>query len=435
MLWFFLLAVILQMVLPLSGQTRPADVPHFKDITKSAGLTVSHISTPNMDYVMESMSGGVGFLDCDNDGQLDIVVVNGSTMERYQAGGDLMVTLYHQKAALKFENITAKAGLTRKGWGMGVAVADFDNDGREDLFVTGFGGSVLYRNKGNCKFEDVTAQSRIVADGFPTGAAWGDYDRDGLVDLFVPRYVHVGKQLLEENKRRCVYLGLQVFCGPWGFPGESDLLFRNKGGGRFEEVGKKAGVQDEQGLYGMQGIWLDYDNDGWPDLYVTNDRDTNYVYHNKHDGTFEEEGMLAGAALSATGLVQGSMGVEAGDFNRDGNLDLLVTNFMEEPDTLYRNSGPQGFEDIGIASGIANATLRLVGWGTGFVDFTNSGWDDIFIANGHIYPQINGAHVGVGYREPLVFLHNDRDGTFSDATPTAGLDKLPLQSSASRSII
>lgn len=423
-----LAAISLQAALALSGLTRPVEVPHFKDITKSAGLTVSHISTPEKDFVMESMSGGVGFLDCDNDGLPDIVIVNGSTMDRYQAGGDPLVTLYHQKSGLKFENITTEAGLTRKGWGMGIAVADFDNDGWEDLFVTGFGGSALYRNKGSCKFEDVTGLAGIVADGFPTGAAWADYDHDGLVDLFVPRYVHVGAQLLEENKRRCLFLGLQVFCGPWGFPGESDLLFHNSGNGRFEEVAEKAGVHDEQGLYGMQGIWVDYDNDGWPDLYVTNDRGPNYLYHNKQDGTFEEVGMLSGAALSATGQAQGSMGVDAGDFDHDGNFDLFVTNFMQEPNTLYKNDGSQGFEDVAIASGIARPTLPYVGWGTGFVDFTNSGWDDIFVANGHIYPQINLARLGVTYQETLMLFQYNRDRTFSETTQLAGLDRLPLHS-------
>jgi hypothetical protein len=411
----------------LYAQVPTVEIPDFKDITQSAGLTVSHISTPEKKYMVEAMSGGVGFIDCDNDGKLDIITVNGSTMDRFKAGGDPMITLYHQEPGMKFKDITVEAGLTRKGWGMGVAVADFNNDGLPDIYVTGFGGSVLYRNKGNCKFEDVTAQAGVGVDGFPTGASWGDYDRDGLVDLFVPRYTHVNMQQIS-GEHDCTFFGLHVFCGPWGFTGETDFLFHNKADGTFENVSKKAGVDDPKLLFGMQGIWADFDDDGWPDLYVANDRGPNYLYHNKHDGTFEETGVLSGTAVNASGSEQGSMGLDAGDFDHRGQFDIFVTNFQQESDTLYRNRGARGFDDITIPSGIAQLTFPLVGWGTGFVDFTNSGWDDIFIANGHIYPQIDQAHIGITYREPLVLFHNNRDGTFRDITRTTMLDKLPLQS-------
>lgn len=421
----FILALQTPQLLP--AQKALGEVPTFKDISRTAGLTNPHISTSDKKYMVEAMSGGIGFIDCDNDGKLDIVTVNGSSVDHWKSGGDLMITLYHQEYGLKFKDITAEAGLARKGWGMGLAVADFDNDGWQDIYVTGFGGSVLYRNKGDCKFEDVTVHAGVAVDGFPTGAAWGDYDRDGFVDLFVPRYAHVDTRQFESDAS-CSFMGLRVFCGPWGFPGETDFLFHNKGDGTFEDVSKKAGVGDEKGLFGMQAVWADYDNDGWPDLYVANDRGPNYLYRNKHDGTFEDIGVLSGTAVSGDGREQGSMGVAVGDLNHDGNLDIFVTNFMQESDTLYRNRGGQGFADVTNPSGIARVTFPLVGWGTGFVDFTNSGWDDIFASNGHIYPQMDQAHMGVFYREPFVLFHNNRDGTFRDIAPQTLLRKLPLES-------
>ncbi len=425
-----LLTVVLSFFLLNAAKDAP-ETPRFVDIAQRVGLSVSHISSADKKYIIESVSGGVGFIDCDNDGKLDVVTVNGSSVDRYKAGGDPMVTLYRQQEDLKFKDISADAGLTRKGWGMGVAVADFDNDGWQDLYVTGFGGSVLYHNKGNCKFEDVTSKAGVNIDGFPTGAAWADYDRDGYVDLFVPRYVHVDINNLPQfgsNDRYCTFMGVQVQCGPWGLPGETDLLFHNKGDGTFEEVSKKAAVSDEKLYFGMQGIWADYDNDGWPDLYVANDAGPNYLYHNKHDGTFEDMSVLSGTAVSGDGHEQGSMGVDFGDFDHDGKMDLFVTNFTQEPDTLYWNRGSQGFDDISVSSGIAQPTVPYVGWGAGFVDFTNSGWSDIFVANGHVYPQMDQVRMGVPYRQPLFLFRNNRDRTLQDITHLAELDKLPLKS-------
>ncbi|PYY16819.1 MAG: CRTAC1 family protein [Acidobacteria bacterium] len=425
------LSVLLSLSSSAQVRVTPPPTPRFEDITKQAGLTVPHLSSPEKRYILESMSGGVGFIDCDNDGKLDIISVNGSSVDRYRKGGDPMITLYHQEADLKFKDITTQAGLTRKGWGMGVAVADFDNDGWQDIYVTGYGGNALYRNLGNCKFEDVTDKAGLRVGGFSTGTSWADFDRDGFVDLFVPRYVFVDINKLPEfgsNDKTCRFRGVQVQCGPWGLPGESDFLFRNRGDGTFEDVSKKAGVDDPNHYFGMQGVWADYDNDGWPDLYVANDAGPNYLYHNRHDGTFEEMGLISGAALSGDGQEQGSMGADFGDIDHDGKLDIFVTNFTEEPDTLYRNLGTQGFADISWNAGIAQSTYPYVGWGTAFFDMDNDGWDDIFVANGHVYPQMDQVKGGVPYRQPLQLLRNKRDKTFQDVTALSGLDKLPLQS-------
>jgi enediyne biosynthesis protein E4 len=419
------MAVLFLCVLTCTAQSEPA--LRFEDISKQAGLTVPHLSSPEKRYIIESMSGGIGFIDCDDDGKLDIVAINGSSVDRYRQGGDLMVTLYHQDADLKFSDITKQAGLSRKGWGMGVAAADFDNDGLTDLYVSGYGGNVLYRNKGNCQFEDVTEKAGLRVGGFSTGAAWGDFDRDGLVDLFVPRYVFVDINKLPEfgsNDKFCRFRGIMVQCGPWGLPGESDFLFRNRGDGTFEDVSKKAGVDDPNKYYGMQGVWGDIDNDGWPDLYVANDAGPNYLYRNKHDGTFEDIGLMAGAALSSDGREQGSMGVDFADIDHDGRFDIIVTNFTEEPNALYWNQGGVGFNDISWNSKIAQLSYPLVGWGTAFVDVDNDGWDDIFVANGHVYPQMDLVKGGVPYRQPLLLFLNNHNKTFRDMTAASGLSSL-----------
>ena len=407
----------------------PASLPKFEDIAQQAGLTVAHISSPDKKYIVESMSGGVGLIDCDNDGKLDIITVNGSTVQRYRQGGDLMITLYHQDADLKFTDITKSAGLTRKGWGMGIAVADYDNDGLQDIYVTGFGGNALYHNLGNCKFEDVTDKAGVAAGGFSTGAAWADYDRDGKVDLFVSRYVHVDIDNLPQfgnDPRFCRFKGVLVQCGPWGLPGESDLLFHNKGDGTFEEVSKKAGVDDPHHYYGLGATWGDFDNDGWPDLYVANDAGPNFLYRNKHDGTFDDVGLLAGVALSGDGMQQGSMGVDWGDYLHEGRLSMIVTNFVEQGSTLYHNLGKNDFADVSVRSKLMKPTYPFVSWGTAFFDMDNDGWLDLFVANGHVYPQVDTIPGGTPYRQPMLLFRNHRDGTFDDVSQA--LASMPPQS-------
>ena len=405
-------------------------IPKFTDVAKSLGLTVSHISSGEKRYIVESISGGAGLFDCDDDGRLDIVIVNGSSVERYLKGGDPMVTLYHQEPGGTFKDITKQAGLTRLGWGMGVAVGDYDNDGKLDLFVTGYGGNALYRNLGGCKFEDVSEKAGVRGGGFSTGAAWGDYDRDGNLDLFVSRYVHVDINRLPASgsNKFCLYKGLQVQCGPWGLEGESDLLYHNRGDGTFEEVSQKAGVHNQVGYYGLGVMWSDYDNDGWPDLLVANDSVPNYLYHNDRNGTFSEVGMLSGVSLSGDGTQLGNMGVDFADYDHSGRFSLFISTFQEQPKALWRNLGANGFEDVSWQSGVGRPSYSDVCWGTSFFDMDNSGWLDLLIACGHVYPQIDSLANSPHYRQPIFLERNNRNGTFDEVSKEAGLADLPLQS-------
>ena len=413
-----------------AGMLGAADAPVFEDVAAGSGLTRSHISSPDKRYIIESMSGGAGVLDYDADGDLDIVGVNGSTVERFRAGGDALVTLYRQDGSLRFTEVTDAAGLTRRGWGMGVAAADYDNDGALDLYVTGYGGNALFRNQGNGTFRDVTDRARVGGSGFSTGAAWADYDRDGDVDLFVARYVAVDIERLPAFGEAdfCRYKGVLVQCGPAGLPGESDLLFLNRGDGTFDEVSARAGVADPAKYFGLGAIWTDYDDDGWMDLFVANDTNPNYLYRNRHDGTFDDASLLSGTALDGDGRPQGSMGVDAADYDRDGRLDLFVTNFSEQPNALYRNLGKGSFADVSWTSKSGPPAYPLVGWGTSMFDYDNDGWLDLLTANGHVYPQIDAADVGTRYRQPFLLQRNRGDGTFEDTTPASGLSALPLRS-------
>ena len=410
----------------------PASVPQFVDVAPRVGLTASHLASKEQHYIVESMGGGVGFFDCDNDGRLDVVVTNGSSVDRYRTGGDLMVTLYRQGADGKFTNVTEQAGLSVKGWGMGVAVADFDNDGNLDLFVTGFGHSVLYRGLGSCKFQDVTEKAGLSGiTGFATGAAWGDYDRDGKVDLFVSRYVHVDMNHLPafgSDEKFCRFKGVLVQCGPWGMPGEGDYLFHNRGDGTFEDVSKKAGMDDPGHRYGLGAIWFDYDNDGWPDLYVANDAGPNFLYKNRHDGTFDEVGMLSASALGEDGQELGSMGVDVADYDHDGKFDVFVTNYTDQVNNLYRNLGEGAFQDMTWPAKLGQPSFPYVKWGTGFVDFDNDGWVDVFVANGHVYPQVDAIPGSPGYKEPMQLFRNNHNGTFEDISKASGVFGMPPES-------
>ena len=384
-------------------------------------------ASPDPKYLIETMGGGIGLFDCDNDGKLDIVVVAGSTIDHYLHGGDPMVYLYRQDGNLHFSDVTRSAGLTTLGWGMGVAIGDFDNDGLPDLYVTGYGHNVLYRNLGGCKFEDVTDRAHVAGGGFSVGAAWADYDRDGHLDLFVSRYVHSDiHHLPEPGSASFNYKGLPIEVP--GSEGETFLLYHNRGDGTFEEVASKAGVDNSEKRRGMGVVWGDYDGDGWPDLFVANDMDANYLFHNRHDGTFEDLGMITGVAVDPSGLELGNMAGDFGDFDRDGKLDLTVTRFGNQPVSLYRNQGEKGFADLNWNAKIGRVSAPPVKWGVGFADFDNDGWPDILVANGNVSPRVDSLANEAKYREPLLLFHSSGDGTFREIANEAGLNDGPPQS-------
>jgi hypothetical protein len=340
-----------------------------------------------------------------------------------------MVTLYHQDSdspAPHFTDVTKSASLNTKGWGMGIGVGDFDNDGLPDLYVTGYGHNALYHNLGECKFEDVTKKAGLEVGGFSTGAAWTDYDRDGFLDLFVARYVHTDVHHLPNPAQSSGYKGVLLEL-PDNMEGETDFLFHNRGDGTFEDVSEKAGVNDPHKLHGMGVVWGDYDNDGWPDLFVTNDSGWNFLYHNKHDGTFEEVGIPSGTGLGPFGQNYGNMAADFADFDRDGKLDIFVTRFGNQPASLYWNRGDQ-FTDIADKARIASLTHAPVKWGTGFGDFDNDGWPDILIANGNFSSSMDILPNEARYAEPIQLFRNLGNRTFEDISDSAGLNDLRLQS-------
>src|SRR5438105_5444923 len=370
----------------------------FADITKQAGLDkFRHRSgTPEKATILETPGSGVALLDYDNDGWLDIYLLNGSTFAALKGKEPApRAMLLHNNHDGTFTDVTAKAGVANERWGFGVAVGDYDNDGWPDIYVANYGKNRLYHNNHDGTFTDVAEKAGVTLGGWSTGPTWGDYDHDGLLDLFVPGYVKfdadnppiAGQGTIPANF--CQFRGVAVMCGPRGLPGEGDHLFHNNGDGTFTDVSVKAGVADSNGYYGLAAVFVDVDNDGWLDLAVANDSQPNYLYRNRHDGTFEDISYASGFALSEDGREQASMGIAVGDYNRDGNVDLFTPTFSDDYKTLYRNDGGGSFTDVTFAAGLANATIPFLSWGTAFMDFDNDGLLALFIANGHVYPQVN----------------------------------------------
>lgn len=415
------------MATPQTPKSAPPASIHFHDIAPQAGLNFTPHFAADKRYLVEMMGGGVGLLDCDGSGKLSIVTVTDSTIERYLDGGDLMIRLYRQDGGPHFTDVTESAGLNVRGWGMGVAIGDYDNDGLPDIYVTGYGRNVLYHNLGGCKFEDVTKRAGLEVGGFSAGAAWADYDRDGNLDLFVSRYVHSDiRNLPQPGSRFFDYKGL-----PLEVPeadGESDFLFRNRGDGTFEDVSVKAGVNNPEKRRGMGVVWADYDGDGWPDLFVTNDVGPNFLYHNNRNGTFTDVGLVSGTALSPEGRGMGNMAADFGDFDRDGRLGIVITRYGFQPASLLHNDGEAGFSDVTWNSGVGQTPTAPVRWGTGFADFSNDGWLDILMANGNVSTAVEALPHDMPYREPIQLFRNKGDHTFEEIGDAARLNDGTLQS-------
>jgi enediyne biosynthesis protein E4 len=408
----------------ISAPSKPPAIADFIDIASTAGLSASNVfgRKESSTYILESTGTGAAIFDYDNDGWPDIFLVNGTTLKGFTEGSAPTNHLYHNNHDGTFTDVTAKAGLVASGWGQGVCVGDYDNDGWEDLYVTYYGKNRLYHNLGD-HFEEVAEKARVAGDGktWGSGCAFLDYDRDGQLDLVVANYADFDLAHAPPPGKypSCLWKGIAVFCGPRGLPASKNTLYRNLGNGRFQDVTVPAQIDRTMGHYCFSVSPLDFDNDGWPDIYIACDSTPSILYHNNRDGTFTDVGILSGVAYNADGREQAGMGSTVADYDGDGNLDLFRTNFSDDTSTLFHNNGDGTFTDVTYPAGLGSHTLSL-GWGTVFFDFDNDGWPDLLLANGHVYPEVDTLKLGIEYNEPKLLYHNNGDGKFTDISKTAG---------------
>jgi hypothetical protein len=391
----------------------------FKDITKEAGLSLwkHKMGTPAKKFIVETNGSGVCLLDYDNDGWLDIYLVNGSTFDALDGKEESPhAALFHNNHDGTFTEVAAKAGVTNDRWGYGCSVADYDNDGWPDLFVGNYGKNRLYHNNHDGTFTDVAPKAGFDTDNWTPGSAWGDYDGDGKLDLYISGYVHFDRNNLPIAGTKavgyasCLYRGANVNCGPRGLPGEPDHLYHNNGDGTFTDVTVKAGVEDKDKYYGFTAIFIDINGDGKPDLVVGNDSEPNFLYINKGDGTFDDQSYVSGFALNKDGREIASMGIAPGDYENNGLIDFYVTDFGDDYKVLFHNDGDVSFTDVSYKVGLAQPTIPFVGWGDGFVDYDNDGWLDLFEVNGHVYPEVDQHDWGTSWAERPLLFHNVPDG-------------------------
>ena len=409
----------------------PAVMIRLVDVAEQAGLTLLNICGGlSKDYIIEVNGNGAALFDFDNDNDLDALIVNGSTLAQIKQGGDPMVALFRNDGTGRFDNVTAASGLTMRGWGMGACVADYDNDGSQDIYVTAFGPNVLGRNNGDGTFTDVTARAGVGDPRWSTNCAFADYDRDGDLDLYVANYLAFSERTIPKRgaSPNCRYMGADVMCGPRDLAGEPDTLYRNNGDGTFTDVTRPAGIVDP-GRYGFGVLFSDLDDDGWPDIFVANDSVPNLLFRNNRNGTFSEVGLPSGLALSGDGKAQAGMGADAADYDGDGRLDVFVTNFSQDHNTLYRNGGDGFFTDVSYEAGLVTPGLPYLGWGTGFVDIDSDGLLDLFVANGHVYPEIDRFGTRTTYRQRKQLFANSGKGRFRDVSDEVGGGLLTQKSS------
>ncbi len=399
-----------------------ATTVHFSDITAAAGITFQHTVSPEKKYLIESMPGGVLLLDYDGDGWLDIYFTNSPSVGIAVQGQKAKSALYRNNHDGTFTDVTEKAGVGYPCWAMGGAVGDYNNDGWTDMLITCEEGMVLYRNNGDGTFTDVTKQAQLTDPRWSTGAAFADYDGDGFADLMVSRYVEFDLNHLPQFGvgATCRFRGIPVQCGPRGMKGLGDSLYRNNGDGTFTDVSQAAGVDDASGYYGLGVVWSDFNDDGRPDLFVADDSTPNYLYRNDGKGHFTDVSYISGTAVGTDGGEMAGMGIAICDFNHTGRFSIHVTNFEDQSNSLYRNDGNLAFTDVAFAAGVGQITIPYLGWGTGCVDLDNDGWPDLFVVNGHVYPQVDSLAAGAKYRQrKLVFL-NRQNGTFADISNSVG---------------
>jgi enediyne biosynthesis protein E4 len=419
----FVTTVLVAATLGEAPAVTPADPSVvFTDITAATGITFSHVSASEKKYIVESMSGGVALFDFDKDGWLDVYLVNSPTVATAANGAGARSALWRNNHDGTFSDVTERAGVGYPDWAMGVATGDYDNDGWEDLYVTCFGPNHLFRNNGDGTFTDVTARAGVGDSRWSTGAAFGDYDNDGKLDLFVANYIDLSLDALPEfgSGKNCVFRGLPVQCGPRGLKGAGDSLYHNNGDGTFTDVSTKAGVSDTALRFGMGVAWCDFNDDGRIDLYVANDSGPNYLYKNNGDSTFTDVGLASGSALSENGAEQASMGVAIGDYDHRGRWNIVVTNFSDEYNALYRHERDFLFTDASYATRTGKVSLPFVGWGVKFFDYDNDGWLDLMVVNGHVYPQLEKAGLELTYRQRKLVYRNDRNGTFTEVATDLG---------------